>query len=265
SILAAVEAGDPVAELLHGQDLIADGVYAEGVRLVTAAASDGLSAAQYRLAKLHERGLGVSRDIATARTWTERSAAGNNVKAMHDLAVFYAEGEGGEQNYAKAAEWFGKAAAYGVVDSQYNLAVLFERGLGVTQNLPEAAFWFAAAERAGDSGAGARLATLHDKMPADTHADAVARAERWQPTPLDASANGDFEARSWGFGAPNQVRAVQNAFIAMGYDRVSSTGEIDSATATAIRGYEAANGLPDTGRLTPALVRALNEGATIAS
>lgn len=264
-IRAAVTAGDPVAELLHGQDLIANGTYAEGVRLISAAARDGLAAAQYQLAKLHEKGLGVPRDITAARTWTERAAAGNNIKAMHDLAVFYAEGEGGEQSYSRAAEWFGRAADHGVIDSQYNLAVLYERGLGVTKNLDEAAFWFAAAEREGDSGAGARLATLREKMTAEAHQAAIARAERWKPSEMDARANGDFERKSWGFGAPNQVRAVQNAFIVLGFSDVSATGEVDAATARAIRAFEAEHGLDVTGRVTPELVRKLNEGASSAS
>ncbi|MEM0985755.1 MAG: peptidoglycan-binding protein [Pseudomonadota bacterium] len=260
-ITAAVEAGDPVAELLHGQDLVADGVYEEGVALIRAAANDGLAAAQYRLAKLHEKGLGVPRDTQTARTWTERAANGNNVKAMHDLAVFYADGEGGEQSYAKAAEWFGKAAAHGVMDSQYNLAVLYERGLGVTENLSEAAFWFATAEQAGDSGAGARLATLREKMSSEAHAEAVARAERWQVSPMDERANGTFAEKSWGFGAPNQVRAVQAALSAIGYPAVTPTGRMDTATAEAIAGFEETNGLAVTATLTPELVNRLNANA----
>jgi len=265
SLLAAAQSGDPVAELTYGQELISDGAYADGVRLVRAAAQDGLSAAQYRLAKLHEKGLGVPRDIVAARQWTEKAAAGQNIKAMHDLAVFYAEGEGGVQSYAKAAEWFGKAAAHGVVDSQYNLAVLYERGLGVTENLPEAAFWFAVAEGQGDSGAGARLITLRDKLGSADVQNARRRAGVWEAAPLDARANGDFGQTSWGFGAPNQVRGVQSALIALGYADVSATGDLDTATARAIADYEGENGLSQTGRITPELIDALNDGATIAS
>jgi len=40
---------------------------------------------------------------------------------------------------------------------------------------------------------------------------------------------------------------------------------VDAATARAIRAFEAEHGLDVTGRMTPELVRKLNEGATSAS
>ena len=265
SIQAAIQAGDPAAKLTHGQNLVNDGEFAEGVRLITLAAEDGLAAAQYRLAKLHERGLGVPRDIETARVWTERAAAGQNVKAMHDLAVFYAEGEGGEQSYARAAEWFRNAAEFGVVDSQFNLAVLYERGLGVTKNVDEAAFWFATAQAAGDTGAGSRLEGLESRMERDAHRQSILRAARWQAETPDPRANGEFEQPSWGFGAPNQVRAVQRALVALGHTDVVVNGTIDPATKAAIRRFELAEGLPSTGELNVDVITRLNEGATISS
>jgi localization factor PodJL len=93
-----------------------------GVQLLKDAASRGLVMAEYRLAKLYERGEGVPRDIAAARSWTEKAAIGGNRLAMHDLAVFYAEGDAGPQSYAAAVEWFRAASDLGLVDSQYNLA-----------------------------------------------------------------------------------------------------------------------------------------------
>ena len=89
--------------------------------------------AEYRLAKLYERGEGVPRDMAAARSWTEKAAIGGNRLAMHDLAVFYAEGDAGPQSYAAAVEWFRAASDLGLVDSQYNLAVLYEQGLGLSR------------------------------------------------------------------------------------------------------------------------------------
>ncbi|MEO1475507.1 MAG: hypothetical protein AAFS13_03920, partial [Pseudomonadota bacterium] len=78
--------GDPIAMLHVGLAKLESGDTAEGSKLVQSAAGEGIAAAQYRLAKLHEQGLGVARDIQEARAWTERAANGGNVKAMHDLA-----------------------------------------------------------------------------------------------------------------------------------------------------------------------------------
>ena len=107
-----------------GKSKLDTGGYSEGAALMKRSADAGEPAAQYRLGKLHEKGLGVPRDLSLARKWTEQAANGGNIRAMHDLAVFYAQGDGGPQSYAAAVNWFRKAAEFGVVDSQYNLGVL---------------------------------------------------------------------------------------------------------------------------------------------
>ncbi|OYW89323.1 MAG: hypothetical protein B7Z22_00545, partial [Hyphomonas sp. 32-62-5] len=170
----AVRDGDPVALHDYALELLQSGEKTRGVQLLKDAASRGLVMAEYRLAKLYERGEGVPRDIAAARSWTERAAIGGNRLAMHDLAVFYAEGDAGPQSYAAAVEWFRAASDLGLVDSQYNLAVLYEQGLGVSQDKPEAAYWYEVAGRAGDQDASRRArAMLAEMQP--TQAEAIKR------------------------------------------------------------------------------------------
>ena len=67
----AVRKGDPIA--LHDQalELLQSGEKAKGVNMLKDAASRGLVMAEYRLAKLYERGEGVPRDIAASRSSTE--------------------------------------------------------------------------------------------------------------------------------------------------------------------------------------------------
>ena len=101
------------------------------------AAKKGLAPAQFRLASLYEKGIGVKKNLATARDLYRAAADKGHGKAMHNLAVLYAEGIDGPGDYRTAAQWFRKAAERGVTDSQYNLAVLFARGFGVEQNLAE--------------------------------------------------------------------------------------------------------------------------------
>ena len=163
SIEDAVRNGDPVALHDRALELLQSGEKAKAVGMLKDAAGRGLVMAEYRLAKLYEKGEGVPRDMAASRSWTEKAAIGGNVKAMHDLAVFYAEGDAGPQSYAAAVEWFRQASDAGLVDSQYNLAVLYEQGLGLSQDKAEAAYWFEVAGRAGDQDAARRAWRINDE------------------------------------------------------------------------------------------------------
>ena len=225
------------------------------------AAQKGLPVAQYALAKLHEKGTGVPKDLALAREWTEKAANGGNVKAMHDLAVFMAEGDGGEQTYAGAVEWFRKGAEYGVVDSQYNLGVLYEQGLGISPNLTESLFWFNVAAKNGDGGAPAKVAELTGRVSSEAAALARSRAENWASANSNGIANGRFGAQPWNVGNPLQVAAVQKALNSIGYDAGVPDGIMGATTALAIREYQSTNGLTVTGTVTPALIDTLNAGA----
>ena len=113
------------------------------------AADAGSAPAQYRLAALYEKGIGIGVDKAKARSLYTKAADAGNPRAMHNLAVLLADGDG-HPDYAAAVGWFRKAAQYGVHDSQYNLAVLLTRGLGAPQSLVQAYQWFAVAAASGD-------------------------------------------------------------------------------------------------------------------
>lgn len=262
TVEAAAAAGNNIAQYQLAQDKLTKGEYADGAAMIRRAAQKGLPMAQYALAKLHERGTGVPKDLALAREWTEKAAHGGNVKAMHDLAVFMAEGEGGEQTYAGAVEWFRKGAEYGVVDSQYNLGVLYEQGLGISPNLTESLFWFDVASRNGDGGAPAKISELIERVSPEAAAQARSRAASWQAAPSNGIANGRFGAQIWNMGNPLQVQAIQNALNALGYDAGTPDGIMGAATTQAVRDYQSANNLPVTGTVTSQLIDALNAGAT---
>ncbi|MEZ6011792.1 MAG: peptidoglycan-binding protein [Hyphomonas sp.] len=262
SVEAAAASGNYIAQYQLAQDKLAAGDFAGGADLMRKAAQKGLPIAEYALAKLHEKGTGVPKDLALAREWTEKAANGGNVKAMHDLAVFMAEGDGGEQTYAGAVQWFRKGAEFGVVDSQYNLGVLYEQGLGISPNLTESLFWFNVAARNGDGGAPAKVAELKDRVSAEAAAQAASRAETWTPSSANGIANGRFGAQPWNIGNPLQVVAVQKALSTLGYDVGVADGIMGASTALAIREFQTANGLTATGTVTPALIETLNAGAT---
>jgi localization factor PodJL len=258
TLAQAVENGDPVA--LHDQavELLQTPEKARAVRMMKEAASKGLVMAQYRLAKLYEKGEGAPRDMAASRSWTEQAAIGGNVKAMHDLAVFYAEGDSGPQSYAAAVEWFRQAADLGLLDSQYNLAVLYEQGLGVSEDAGEAAYWFEIAGRAGDSDAARRARELLAGLPSAEAEQIKRRARSFNPKPVIARANGEFGKRPWDAPSSAQIMEAQRLLERLGYTPGPADGKPGGRTAEAIRAFEKDKGLPLTGEANAALLRQLH-------
>ena len=255
---SAAADGNPTAQLILGEQRLEAGDYTSGPTLVRRAAESGQAAAQYRLAKLHEKGLGVPRDLGMAREWTERAANGGNVKAMHDLAVYYAEGDAGSQSYAAAAEWFRKAADYGLTDSQYNLAVLYEAGLGISPSKSEALYWYEVAARQGDEGAPEKIDELRNGLSLEVAQNAQRRAAAWSPARSEPEANGRFTSQPWQASSSEQVAAIQTVLAALGYEPGPADGIMGSGTIAAIASYKSENGLSPDGVITPELVNSLN-------
>ncbi|MGE0740622.1 MAG: hypothetical protein AB7O98_04705 [Hyphomonadaceae bacterium] len=193
----AAQSGDLTAQYELALQRIGAGRPQEGVTLLRRAADRGFAMAQYRLAKLYERGEGVPTDLNIARQWTERAAAAGNRRAMHDLGVYFARGEGAPLDEAAAFRWFRQAAELGVADSQYNLGVLYQQGRGVNASPSEALFWFMVASRQGDADAGTRATALEAQLPQIQVEQARARAQAFRPRAASAVANGEFGPRPW--------------------------------------------------------------------
>jgi localization factor PodJL len=154
--------------------------------LMRAAADTGDARSINRLAKMYERGEGVTRDPAQARVLTERAAARGSRQAMHNLGVYYAEGEGPQRDLGKAAENFRRAANRGVADSQFNLGAMAEQGLGGERSEREAYYWYSIAGRSGDRDAAAKTRELAVRLP-----PAEKAAEDQRVAAFQAEAGGD--------------------------------------------------------------------------
>ncbi len=197
SLEQAAQSGDLTAQYELGLQRLTAGRAAEGATLLRRAADRGFAMAQYRLAKLYERGEGVPADLTVARQWTERAAGAGNRRAMHDLGVFFARGEGAPLDESAAFRWFRQAAELGVADSQYNLGVLYQQGRGVNASASEALFWFMVAARQGDQDAAARATALEAQLTPAQVEQARARAQAFRPRAANAVANGEFGPRAW--------------------------------------------------------------------
>jgi localization factor PodJL len=227
-------------------------------------AMQGFAPAQYRLGSLFEHGRGVEKDIEQARLWYQRAAEAGNRMSMHNLAAVYAGGELGTQDFSSAAEWFEKAAHRGLNDSQFNLGMLYARGLGVSQDFEQSYRWFGLAARNGDADA----AKARDDVARSLDAEAVSRISaelaQWTAQPFDLAANfapigtwtADFDP---GLTVYNRdlVRSVQAALNRLGFDVGTPDGLPGPRTADAIKAFERATGMSESGAVNPRLLAVL--------
>ncbi|PHS27279.1 MAG: hypothetical protein COA84_04620 [Robiginitomaculum sp.] len=265
NIQQAAQNGDPVAQFQLASAKLDAGNAREGAAMMLQAANRGLPVAQYRMGKLYEDGLGVSKDEKEGRRWTERAANGGNQRAMHNLAMMFAEGNSVPQNYETAAKWFQEAARMGLTNSQYNLAFLYEQGLGVPESLAQAFAWYSIAAKAGDKGAGERAKEIDATLPTAAKTEAKTIIANFRSRPLDLAANGIFNNVSWARPqlntAPNIARA-QILLARLGYKPGPADGNPGSTTRTAVIAYERDQGLAQTGRIDAALLAKL-ESSTV--
>lgn len=227
-------------------------------------AAQGFVPAQYRLGNLYESGNGVEKDLELARLWYQRAAEAGNRMAMHNLAAIHASGALGTQDFETAAEWFQRAAEHGMTDSQFNLGMLYARGLGVEQSFEASYKWFSIAALSGDTDA----AKARDDIARSLTAEAVnridAEVEGWKAAAIDLAANyapigtwdEDFDP-----GAPisniEVVTRVQEALATLGYDIGRSDGLVGPKTREAIRSFEQATGMSESGLVNPRLLAVL--------
>lgn len=229
------------------------------------AAEKGIAPAQYRIANQYEKGAGVDRNIDKAKMWYQLAAEQGNASAMHNLGVLYAMGADGEADHETAARWFRRAGELGVTDSQFNLGILFAKGAGVIRDLSEAYKWFEIAARNGDVDAAQKRDEIAATLaPADL-ADAQSRARSWQPRELSPEANMVNIPENWASdpvttGAVDIRKAITNVQLILnknGFDAGPADGVLGERTRAAIRAFQKAKNMPETGEIDDALVREL--------
>ena len=228
------------------------------------AAAQGFVPAQYRLGSLYESGNGVDKDLNTAKLWYERAAEAGNRMSMHNLAALYAGGQLGKQQFDSAAKWFEEAAGRGLTDSQFNLGMLYARGLGVPQSLADSYKWFGIAALSGDKDAAKARDDVARSLDADTVNKLSAEVSAFKPTPIDLKAN-FAPIGSWSktfdpgetITTKDIVASVQKALVKLGYDVGTPDGIAGKKTADAIRAFEGATGMTETGQINPRLLAVL--------
>jgi TPR repeat protein len=87
-------------------------------------------------------------------------------RAQYDLALLYDKGLGVAQSDAEALRWYTRAAEQGEARAQYNLGLMYMNGQGTTPNLVMAYYWISLSVAQGNQNAPAARDYLAEKMTA---------------------------------------------------------------------------------------------------
>ena len=88
-------------------------------------------------------------------------------RAQYDLALLYDKGLGVPQSDAEALRWYTRAAEQGDARAQYNLGLMYMNGQGTAPNLVMAYYWVSLSLAQGDQNAPAARDYLAEKMTAE--------------------------------------------------------------------------------------------------
>jgi TPR repeat protein len=85
-------------------------------------------------------------------------------RAQYDLAVLYDKGLGVPQSDAQALKWYSRAAEHGDRRAQYNLGLMYMNGQGIPPDYVLAYYWISLSLAQGDEHAAAAREYLAEKM-----------------------------------------------------------------------------------------------------
>ncbi len=200
----------------------------------------------------YERG-----DFETAYLEWKASAEQGEAAAQFNLATLYHKGMGLPQSDADAAWWYRRAAEQGHAEAQLQLAGLHVEGRGVPWDYVQAYAWFELAAAQGNGEAREIRDRLARAMSEEQLAAARRIVDAWQPVataPVTAPGPSQPAALD-----PVLVSAIQRRLASLGYDTGPIDGKLGERTIAAIKAFESAVGGEPRGRPRHELLRLLDE------
>jgi TPR repeat protein len=232
--LAAQKAVAQAAEIVAKQKAAEAGP--SGIRLapstdtavlrVQKKAATGDVKAQYELALIYEQGRGVAVDKPLAQSLLQNAAAAGHPPAMMELGSAYLTGRFGAVDKHAAMRWLEAAATSGNAIAAFKLGELFESGLDGAPDNAMALGWYQRAAGLGSDPALVAIARLAPKKPPITVAE---------------------------------VKRIQIALRALGYNIGVADGKMGAQTADAIKAYQQQVGMMADGRPTYFLLEKLED------
>jgi localization factor PodJL len=142
--------------------------------------------------------------------------------------------------------------------------MLYARGLGVPQSLENSYKWFSLAARSGDADAAKARDDVAKLLSADKVAAVTTEVESWKPAAIDLPANfapigtwSDHFDAGQSIADRKVVEKVQVVLGKLGYDIGTPDGLAGPKTAEAIKSFERATGMNETGSVNPRLLAVL--------
>jgi TPR repeat protein len=134
ALFVSILSNPALGGLAEGVDAYQAGDLPLAVKEFRAAAEAGNADAQFNMALMYERGIGVIKDEQESVVWYRKSAEQGNSNAQFNLAVMYENGRGTAVDYDQANQWYRKAAVQDDGLAIGNLGMLYIRGQGVKPN-----------------------------------------------------------------------------------------------------------------------------------
>jgi localization factor PodJL len=190
--------------------------------------------------------------------WYREAAKEGHPEAQYNLGIAHIEGIGTEYNAPLAAAFFESAANAGIVEAAYNLGLIYENGLtGAADKTENALLWYKIAADGGSNDAKAALQQLSSSMQIGME-DVDKMVERMQSIYTSAHGRKAGPEGKKAAAAPARTSAVtqsdratiaqvQESLRQLGYFNGVADGMSGPQTASAIKTYQTANGLPATG------------------
>lgn len=107
------------------------------------------------------------------------SAEQGNAEAQYNLAMLYDRGLGVENDDSEALKWYREAAEQGYAKAQYNLGMMYYFGKGVPQDKEAGYQWVILAADQGEKTAKDAMTELAKKISGEQIAKARAAAQAW--------------------------------------------------------------------------------------
>jgi TPR repeat protein len=187
--MAALAGGGRAAEVDAGVAAYARGDYATALEDWLPLAERGDPVAQLHVGKMLRDRQGVRwRDFEGAAAWFRRAAVGGNAEAQYALGRLHYEGFLVPRDTAEMRTMLRAAAWQGHARARLTLGVIYEYGLDdIGRDFTAALMWYELAARRGVPELDDKIARLRSrvsgKMTQAQIAEALRRAEAWQPAP----------------------------------------------------------------------------------
>ncbi len=166
----------PQSELQRGEEACLNGDYRAAMEILLPVAEAGEPNAQFYVARMLEKGRGVTKDEFTAARWYTRSAQQGNPSSQDNLGLMYMRGRGVDKDAVAASKLFYLAAINGHRDGQLNIGYCCATGTGVRRDLVEGYAWYILAAEKNDPTAPRNMRACEQEMTADQIEAAERRA-----------------------------------------------------------------------------------------